>query len=63
VRDTYLDAVGAMQGKLAGLIPVVDQSGRPELAAGALHRYLAEAAWFPTALLPSDRLAWRADGE
>jgi hypothetical protein len=60
VRDSYLDGVGAMQGKLAGLIPVVDQSGRPELAAAALHRYLAEAVWFPTALLPGDGLTWEA---
>ena len=49
-----------MQGKLAGLIPVVDQSGLPELSAGALQRYLAEAAWFPTALLPGDGLSWDA---
>lgn len=25
---------------------------------GALHRYLAEAVWYPTALLPSDQLHW-----
>ena len=27
---------------------------------GALHRFLAEAVWYPTALLPSLKLRWRA---
>lgn len=31
---------------------------RPELNSGALHRYLAEAVWYPSALLPSRRLQW-----
>jgi hypothetical protein len=58
VRDSYLDGIGSMQARLAGLIPVVDQSGGLELAAGSLHRYLAEAPWFPTALLPGHGLTW-----
>jgi hypothetical protein len=33
---------------------------RPELDAGALHRFLAEAVWYPTALVPGPRLSWRA---
>lgn len=60
VRDSYIGGHGSMQGKLASLITVVDQGGRPELGAGALHRYLAEAVWFPTALLPSQGLTWEA---
>jgi hypothetical protein len=48
-----------MQARLASLIPVVDQRGRPELKAGALHRYLAEAVGIPTALLPSQGIAWK----
>ena len=63
VRDSYIDGVGGMRGKLASLIAVVDHQGTPELAAGALHRYLAEAVWFPTALLPSTRVAWEAIDE
>ncbi|HZP81025.1 MAG TPA: DUF6544 family protein [Chthonomonadaceae bacterium] len=58
VRDSYLGGRGAMQGRLAALIPVVDQSGSPELAAGALHRYLAEAVWWPTTLLPGQGVSW-----
>jgi hypothetical protein len=60
VRDCYVGGRGSMIGRLAGLFPVVDQQGTPELAAGALIRWLAEAAWFPTALLPRPGLAWEA---
>jgi hypothetical protein len=30
----------------------------PEMNSGSLHRYLAEAVWYPTALLPSEKLHW-----
>lgn len=60
VRDSYLDGEGAMYGKLAALVPVIDQRGTPEMAAGSLVRYLAEAVWLPTALLPSEGVSWEA---
>ena len=60
VRDGYLGGEASMLGRVAALVPVVDQKGTPELAAGALHRYLAESAWLPTALLPREGLAWEA---
>jgi hypothetical protein len=49
-----------MRAALAGLVPVAGQQGTPEIAASALWRYLAEAVWLPTALLPSGRLTWTA---
>ena len=58
VRDGYVAGEGAMLGKLAGLVSLVDQRGTPELAASALIRYLAEAVWFPTALLPNEGVSW-----
>lgn len=58
VRDSYSDGTGSMFGKVAGLIPVVDQSGSPEMASGALQRYLAEAVWLPAALLPHNGVVW-----
>lgn len=58
VRDSYLLGIGAMQARVASLVRVVDASGGAELAAGSLHRYLAEAAWIPTALLPGRGVAW-----
>jgi hypothetical protein len=60
VRDSYIGGVGRMQGRIAGVIPVVEQSGTPEMASGSLHRYLAEAPWVPTALLPSAGVTWTA---
>lgn len=60
VRDSYIGGGGAMQVKIAGLISVVDESDRAELDAGALHRYLAEAVWFPSALLPGRGVVWTA---
>ena len=58
VRDGYVDGEGAMHARVAGLVPVVDQHGTPEMAAGTLGRYLAEAVWLPTALLPSEGVTW-----
>jgi hypothetical protein len=58
VRDAFVDGVGFMQASMLGLIPLASVTGTPEIAAGALHRYLAEAAWCPTALLPSQGVVW-----
>jgi hypothetical protein len=58
VRDAYSGRTGSMRASILGLVPVVDVSGTPEMASGALQRYLAEAAWFPTALLPSQGVRW-----
>lgn len=58
VRDSYVHRRGGMQADLLAVYPMVRQSGREELDSGALHRYLAEAVWFPTALLPSASLRW-----
>ena len=60
VRDAYIGGEGAMRAKVTGLVTVADQHGTPEMAAGSLLRYLAEAAWFPTALLPSAGVRWAA---
>jgi hypothetical protein len=58
VRDAYVAGEGVMLGKIAALVPVADQRGTPEMAAGALSRYLGEAVWLPTALLPSAGVSW-----
>lgn len=60
VRDSYIDGVGAMRASMLGLYTVMDAIPSPQLNEGALQRYLAEALWFPTALLPSHRLSWEA---
>lgn len=49
-----------MQAKVAAAITMMDQHDRVGLSRGALQRYLAEAVWFPTALLPREGLKWTA---
>lgn len=58
VRDGYAEGRASMLGALLAVAPVVDESDREELRAGALQRYLAESVWFPTALLPREGLTW-----
>jgi hypothetical protein len=60
VRDSYVDGAGAIRGSIGGLISVADQARTPEMASGALLRYLAESVWLPTALLPSQGVQWSA---
>jgi len=60
VRDRFLDGQGSMHGALLGLVTVVRVEGTPDIAAGALHRWLAEAPWCPVALLPTEGLRWSA---
>ncbi len=58
VRDAYLEGQASSQVRLLSVIPVGRASSSVELNAGALHRFLAEAAWYPTALLPGAQLRW-----
>lgn len=58
VRDAFIDGVGSMRGAVFGLVPVVRSEGTLEIANSALQRYLGEAPWFPTALLPSEGVVW-----
>lgn len=60
VRDAFVGGTGSMYGTVMGVVPVVNVQGTPEIAAGALVRYLAEAVWMPTALLPSQGVSWAA---
>ena len=60
VRDSYLRGEGRMLGKVEALVPVVDQHGTREMAEASLQRWMAEAVWLPTALLPREGLTWSA---
>lgn len=59
VHDAYVAGEGILQAKLLGLVTLADIRGTPEAAQGELMRFLAEAAWYPTALLPSQGVRWR----
>ncbi|WP_418316984.1 DUF6920 family protein [Piscinibacter sakaiensis] len=58
VRDSLHCGRGAGAVRLWSAVPVGSAGGNPEMNSGALHRFLAEAVWFPTALLPSRFLRW-----
>lgn len=60
VEDSYIAGQGRLIVKLLGLFTVADAHGGGELARGEFMRYFAEAAWYPTALLPSQGVRWEA---
>lgn len=60
VHDAYVAGEGILQASLFGLVPLVNLRGMREMARGELMRFLAEAAWYPTALLPSQGVRWEA---
>ncbi len=58
VRDSFIEGAGGMHASALGLFPMMSVEGTAEIAAAALQRYLAEAAWSPTALLPRHGVVW-----
>jgi hypothetical protein len=60
VHDAYVAGEGILEAALLGLLPVADLRGTREIARGELMRFLAETAWYPTALLPSQGVRWEA---
>ncbi len=59
VHDVYVAGEGILHAALLGLITIARAEGTRELAEGELMRFLAEAAWYPTALLPSQGVIWQ----
>jgi hypothetical protein len=56
-KDIYFDGKGNLKVKLLSLIKIVDVKGK-EADQGELLRWVAETPWFPTGLLPSEKLKW-----
>ncbi len=56
-RDQYVAGRGSLTVRLLGMLPIQHGSG-PSFDQGELLRWLAETAWFPTSLLPSDKIVW-----
>lgn len=63
VEDSYIAGQGRLMAKVFGLFAVADSHGDGEIARGEFMRYFAEAAWYPTALLPSQGVRWEAVGD
>jgi hypothetical protein len=64
VHDAYVGGEGVLHPAVMGLFSLTELRGRSAepggVAHGELMRWLAEAAWFPTALLPSQGVRWHA---
>jgi hypothetical protein len=58
VRDAFFQGEGSGHVSLFSAITMASNSGTPEMNSGSLHRFLAEAVWYPTALLPGPNLRW-----
>lgn len=67
VLDAYIGGEGLLYPAVLGLVPLAEMRGTsPEaggIAQGELMRWFAEAAWYPTALLPSQGVRWMAVDE
>lgn len=60
VHDAYVAGEGILQAAVLGLFPVAKLRDHGAIAEGELMRFLAEAPWYPTALLPSQGVRWEA---
>lgn len=58
VRDGFVAGQGSMAASVMGVREVVAVEATPAIGAAALQRYLAEAVWMPTALLPGGGVVW-----
>jgi hypothetical protein len=58
VLDAFVEGRGSGRVALLSAFTVSADAGTPEMNSGSLHRFLAEAVWYPTALLPSPKLRW-----
>jgi hypothetical protein len=63
VHDAYVAGNGILHPAILGLFSLIDLRGGGDIAQGELMRFFAEAAWYPTALLPSQGVRWEAVDE
>ncbi len=63
VHDAYVAGKGMLHAAVLGLVTVADERDTPDIAQGELMRFLAEAAWYPTMLLPGQGVRWEAIDE
>jgi hypothetical protein len=63
VHDAYVAGEGILRPALLGLFSLGKVRGTGDIARGELMRWLAEAVWYPTALLPGQGVDWQAVDE
>jgi len=59
VHDAYIAGNGLLQASMFGMFTLANMKGAKDLNEGELMRFLAEGAWYPTALLPSQGVEWQ----
>ncbi len=60
VVDSYIAGEGLLRAAVLGLFTMADVHGGGKIGRGEFMRFLAEAPWYPTALLPSQGVRWEA---
>ena len=60
IRDAYVAGSGLLKISVFGLIPVANLPETADLSKGEFMRFCIEAPLYPTALLPSQGVVWRA---
>jgi hypothetical protein len=60
VHDAYVAGRGQLEASLLGIFTMASMHDLEELSRGELMRFFAKAAWYPTALLPSQGVVWTA---
>ena len=60
IHDSYIAGSGLLKVAILGWIPVADLPATADLSRGEFMRFCVEAAWYPTALLPSQGVVWQA---
>lgn len=60
VHDAYIAGEGLLHASLFGVFTLTNVRNTTDMAEGELMRFLAEASWYPTALLPSQSVHWKA---
>ncbi|MDG5976067.1 hypothetical protein H010_12434 [Hydrogenophaga taeniospiralis CCUG 15921] len=63
VHDAYVAGEGVLHPTVLGLFTLMELRGTGAVAEGEFMRFFAEAAWYPTALLPSQGVRWEAVDE
>jgi hypothetical protein len=60
VHDAYVSGEGILHATAMGVITLSDIRGTPEAAQGEFMRFVAESAWYPTRMLPSQGALWQS---
>lgn len=58
VADHYMQGKGGLSGSVLGTLPIINATPASELYQGELMTWLAEAVWYPSALLPGNGVSW-----